>query len=59
MLSHMKKKTLVESVYKISDQSDRMGYRLIGDNIPPDNGADIISEPVGWVVFKYQMMAIR
>ena len=44
---HMKKKTLVESVYKISDQSDRMGYRLIGDNIPPDNGADIISEPVG------------
>ena len=41
-----KEKTLVESVYKISDQSDRMGYRLIGDNIPPDNG-DIISEPVG------------
>ena len=24
-----------------------MGYRLIGDNIPPDNGVDIISEPVG------------
>ncbi|MBW5905481.1 biotin-dependent carboxyltransferase family protein [Staphylococcus haemolyticus] len=45
--SHEKRKTLVESVYKISDQSDRMGYRLIGDNIPPDNGADIISEPVG------------
>ena len=30
-------------MYKISDQSDRMGYRLIGDS----NGADIISEPVG------------
>lgn len=42
-----KKNRLVESEYKISDQSDRMGYRLLGETVPPDNGADIISEPVG------------
>lgn len=45
--SEEKRKNLVESEYKISDQSDRMGYRLIGNQIPPENGADIISEPVG------------
>ncbi|MGA4513540.1 biotin-dependent carboxyltransferase family protein [Staphylococcus caledonicus] len=44
--SEEKKTTLVQGEYNISDKSDRMGYRLIGDNIAPENSADIISEPV-------------
>lgn len=44
--SKEKRNLLVEGEYKISDQSDRMGYRLNGDNIAPEEGADIISEPV-------------
>ncbi|RIP34178.1 biotin-dependent carboxyltransferase family protein [Staphylococcus gallinarum] len=38
--------TLIASVYTISEQSDRMGYRLQGESIPPECTADIISEPV-------------
>ena len=34
------------SEYQISEQSDRMGYRLRGSEIPPEESADIISEPV-------------
>lgn len=37
---------LTQSAYTISDQSDRMGYRLKGGNIAPETSADIISEPV-------------
>lgn len=37
---------IVDKEYKISDQSDRMGYRLVGEAIPPINSSDIISEPV-------------
>ncbi|MGW9856586.1 antagonist of KipI [Staphylococcus hominis] len=44
--SNENKNKLVDMEYKISEQSDRMGYRLNGERIPPDNGADIISEPV-------------
>ena len=36
----------VNSDFKISDQSDRMGYRLKGNTEAPKNSADIISEPV-------------
>lgn len=36
----------VNSDFKISDQSDRMGYRLKGNTVAPKNSADIISEPV-------------
>lgn len=39
-------KTFIESEFKISDQSDRMGYRLIGPSVAPLTSADIISEPV-------------
>ncbi|MFW3611804.1 biotin-dependent carboxyltransferase family protein [Staphylococcus caprae] len=38
--------TFVESEFKISDQSDRMGYRLNGPSVAPKETADIISEPV-------------
>ncbi|MEB7461318.1 biotin-dependent carboxyltransferase family protein [Staphylococcus succinus] len=38
--------TLTSTKYKISEKSDRMGFRLHGKTIPPQNGADIISEPV-------------
>ena len=37
---------LVNMEYKVSEKSDRMGYRLNGEHIPPKTGADIISEPV-------------
>ncbi|MGJ0165695.1 biotin-dependent carboxyltransferase family protein [Staphylococcus hominis] len=37
---------LVNMEYKVSEKSDRMGYRLNGECIPPKTGADIISEPV-------------
>lgn len=32
--------------FKVSDSSDRMGYRLRGTSIKPSDSADIISEPV-------------
>lgn len=32
----------VNSDFKISDQSDRMGYRLKGNTVAPKNSADII-----------------
>ncbi|MCU5746422.1 biotin-dependent carboxyltransferase family protein [Staphylococcus sp. SQ8-PEA] len=37
---------ITKSGYEISEQSDRMGYRLKGDLIPPSSSADITSEPV-------------
>lgn len=41
------KMLLTEQVYKISDMSDRMGYRIIGDsNLEHLESADIISEPI-------------
>lgn len=44
--SNESKNKLVDIEYKISQQSDRMGYRLNGERISPESGADIISEPV-------------
>ena len=38
--------TFLSSEYRISPQSDRMGYRLQGPAIEPLQGADIISEPI-------------
>lgn len=38
--------TLTQQIYVISEQSDRMGYRLVGESVAPINNADIISEPV-------------
>lgn len=40
------KAKLVENEFIISDMSDRMGFRLKGESIPPEESADIISEPV-------------
>ncbi|HCY1342897.1 TPA: biotin-dependent carboxyltransferase family protein [Staphylococcus aureus] len=37
---------IVNHSYLITEQSDRMGYRLEGDSVAPINQADIISEPV-------------
>lgn len=37
---------IVNHPYLITEQSDRMGYRLEGDSVAPINQADIISEPV-------------
>ncbi|WP_145353157.1 biotin-dependent carboxyltransferase family protein [Staphylococcus cohnii] len=37
---------LVANEFKISEKSDRMGYRLQGETISPTTSADIISEPV-------------
>lgn len=37
---------LVSKNFEISEKSDRMGYHLQGENIPPIGSADIISEPV-------------
>lgn len=37
---------LTANTFTISDSSDRMGYRLKGPTISPENSADIISEPV-------------
>lgn len=37
---------LTANTFKISDSSDRMGYRLKGPIINPKHSADIISEPV-------------
>ena len=39
-------KTFLSSVYRVSAQSDRMGYRLEGPKIEHLRGADIISEPI-------------
>ncbi|MEJ7417591.1 allophanate hydrolase, partial [Staphylococcus epidermidis] len=38
--------TFINSEFKVSDQSDRMGYRLVGPSVSPLKTADIISEPV-------------
>ena len=38
--------TFLSSVYKVTSQSDRMGYRLEGPKIEHLKGADIISEPI-------------
>ncbi|CAL28946.1 biotin-dependent carboxyltransferase family protein [Staphylococcus carnosus] len=37
---------LVSEPFEISEQSDRMGFRLKGPSVPPKESADIISEPV-------------
>lgn len=39
-------KTFLSSTYRVSSQSDRMGYRLEGPKIEHVRGADIISEPI-------------
>jgi antagonist of KipI len=38
--------TFLSSVYKVTPQSDRMGYRMEGPKIEHRKGADIISEPI-------------
>jgi antagonist of KipI len=38
--------TFLSSEYRVSPQSDRMGYRLQGPAIEQSQGADIISEPI-------------
>ncbi len=38
--------TFLTSAYKVTPQSDRMGYRLEGPKIDHVKGADIISEPI-------------
>jgi biotin-dependent carboxylase-like uncharacterized protein len=38
--------TFLSSDYRVSHQSDRMGYRLEGPEIEHRKGADIISEPI-------------
>lgn len=38
--------TFLASIYRVSSQSDRMGYRLAGPEIEHARGADIISEPI-------------
>jgi antagonist of KipI len=38
--------TFLSSEYRVSPQSDRMGYRLQGPGIEHMQGADIISEPI-------------
>ena len=40
------KAKLTDNEYVISEMSDRMGFRLKGENIAPEESADIISEPV-------------
>lgn len=37
---------LSRDTYKVTESSDRMGYRLKGNQVPPIESADIISEPV-------------
>lgn len=39
-------RTFLSSTYRVSIQSDRMGYRLQGSKIEHAQGADIISEPI-------------
>ena len=38
--------TFLSSAYRVSSQSDRMGYRLEGSKIEHLKGSDIISEPI-------------
>jgi len=38
--------TFLSSEYRVSPQSDRMGYRLQGPPVEHAKGADIISEPI-------------
>lgn len=40
------KQKLVNKNFEISEKSDRMGFRLQGENIAPIESADIISEPL-------------
>lgn len=40
------RETLTSTTFKISEKSDRMGFRLQGENVAPTETADIISEPV-------------
>ncbi|WP_437750910.1 biotin-dependent carboxyltransferase family protein [Staphylococcus shinii] len=40
------KQKLVNENFEISEKSDRMGFRLQGENIAPIESADIISEPL-------------
>ena len=49
--------TFVESNL-ISDQSDRMGYRLNGPSVAPKETADIILNLLLWEVFKFLMTVI-
>ncbi|MCI8279631.1 MAG: biotin-dependent carboxyltransferase, partial [Staphylococcus xylosus] len=44
--SNKAKQKLVNEGFKISEKSDRMGFRLQGEKIAPIESADIISEPV-------------
>ncbi|MGW7798074.1 5-oxoprolinase subunit C family protein [Staphylococcus xylosus] len=44
--SNEDKQKLVNEAFKISEKSDRMGFRLQGEKIAPMESADIISEPV-------------
>ena len=44
--SNEAKQKLVNEAFKISEKSDRMGFRLQGEKIAPIESADIISEPV-------------
>ncbi|PTH98526.1 allophanate hydrolase [Staphylococcus xylosus] len=44
--SNEAKQKLVNEAFKISEKSDRMGFRLQGEKIAPMESADIISEPV-------------
>lgn len=44
--SNEAKQKLVNEGFKISEKSDRMGFRLQGEKIAPIESADIISEPV-------------
>ncbi|WP_436866408.1 biotin-dependent carboxyltransferase family protein [Staphylococcus pseudoxylosus] len=44
--SNEAKQKLVNEVFEIAEKSDRMGFRLQGENIAPMESADIISEPV-------------
>lgn len=39
-------RTFLSSTYRVTPQSDRMGYRLEGPKIEHRRGADIISEPI-------------
>ncbi len=39
-------KTFLESEYKITNEADRMGYRLEGETIEHKSGADIISDAI-------------
>ncbi|MDO5659364.1 MAG: biotin-dependent carboxyltransferase family protein, partial [Staphylococcus xylosus] len=44
--SNEAKQKLVNEGFKVSEKSDRMGFRLQGEKVAPIESADIISEPV-------------